>query len=136
MLSDTAPDVEARMDAAYRGMSPARKWKNLSQDFRMARAIHAVGMRHRNPGITLTAIQADWIESIWGSPCPIPLPEALMEPIDQEYQPILRHAIRTLDRLRIAYAIGGSVASSLHGVSRMTRDADLIVEPFHGREAL
>jgi hypothetical protein len=53
-----------------------------------------------------------------------------------EYQPILRFTIRTLDRLRIDYAIGGSIASSLHGVNRMTRDADLTVEPFRGREEL
>ena len=135
MLSDTAPDVEARMYDAYRSMSPARKWKNLSQDSRMARMLHAVGMRSRNPGIALAAIQTDWIESILGTPCPIPIPEGLLEPIDQEYQPVLRYAVRTLTRLRIAYAIGGSIASSLHGVGRMTRDADLTVEPFAGRES-
>ena len=136
MLSDTAPDVEARMYDAYRRMSPARKWKNLSQDFRMARVLHAVGMRQRDPEVSLLAIQSDWINKLLGSPCPGPIPECLMEPIDQEYQPILRFTLRTLNRLRIEYAIGGSVASSLHGVSRMTRDADLTVEPFHGREAL
>jgi hypothetical protein len=136
MLSDTAPDIQARMYEAYRHMSPSRKWKNLCQDYRMARALHAVGLRRRKPGIGLVAIQADWIESVWGSPCPVPIPDALMEPVEQEYQPVLRHAIRTLDRIQIAYAIGGSIASSLHGVGRMTRYADLSVEPFPGKEPL
>ena len=33
-----------------------------------------------------------------------------------------------LDRLGIAYAVGGSFASSLHGIARATQDIDLIVE--------
>jgi hypothetical protein len=134
-LSDTAPDVERLMYEAYRRMPPARKWKNLRDDYRMARALHAAGMRYRNPGVSLAEIQADWVRSVLGGPCPVPLPESLVEPVDQEYQPVLRFALRALDRLGIAYAIGGSVASSIHGAGRMTRDADITVEPFVGREA-
>jgi hypothetical protein len=135
-LSDTAPDVERLMYEAYRRMSPARKWKNLRDDYRMARALHATGMRHRRPGVTLAEIQADWIQSLLGRPCPVPIPEALVEPADQEYQPVFRYALRALDQLGIAYAVGGSVASSLYGANRMTRDADITVEPFPGREAV
>ena|SRR5438067_10567702 len=133
-VTDTAPEVERLMYEAYRRMTPARKWQNLRDDYRMARALHAAGMRHRNPAVTLAEIQADWIRSLLGRPCPVPIPESLMEPVNQEYQPVLRFTLRTLERLGIAYAIGGSVASSLHGASRMTRDADLTVEPFSGRE--
>jgi hypothetical protein len=135
-LSDTAPDVERLMYEAYRRMPPARKWKNLRDDYRMVRALHATGMRHRHSGVSLVEIQADWIRSVLGGPCPVPLPESLMEPVEQEYQPVFRFVLRALDRLGIAYAIGGSVASSLHGTGRMTRDADLTVEPFAGREAV
>jgi hypothetical protein len=135
-ISDTAPEIERLMYEAYRRMTPARKWQNLRDDYRMARALHAAGMRHRNPAVTLADIQADWIASLLGRPCPVPLPESLMEPVNQEYQPVLRFTLRALDRLGIAYAIGGSVASSLHGSSRMTRDADLTVEPFTGREGV
>jgi hypothetical protein len=135
-ISDTAPEVERLMYESYRRMPPARKWKNLRDDYRMARALHAAGMRHRNPGVSLAEIQADWIRSVLGGPCPVPLPEALMEPVDQEYQPVFRFVLRALDRLGIAYAVGGSVASSIHGAGRMTRDADITVEPFSGREAV
>src|SRR3954470_23225676 len=112
LLSDTAPDVERLMYEAYRRMPAARKWKNLNDDYRMARALHAAGMRHRQFGVTLAEIQADWISATLGYPCPVPLPEALVEPVDQEYQPVLRFVLRTLDELALAYAIGGSVASS------------------------
>jgi hypothetical protein len=132
--SDTAPEVERLMYEAYRRMPPARKWKNLRDAHRMARALHAAGMRQRNPAVTLAEIQADWIHRLLKRSCPIPLPETLLEPVNQEYQPVLRFAVRTFERLDITYAIGGSVASSLHGASRMTQDADLTVEPFHGKE--
>ncbi len=135
LLSDTAPDVERLMYEVYRRMTPARKWKNLRDDYRMARALHAAGMRHRQPSVTLAQIQADWIHTTLGYPCPVPIPEALVEPVDQEYQPVFRFALHALDSLGIAYAIGGSVASSFHGAQRMTRDADITVEPFPGREA-
>lgn len=39
-----------------------------------------------------------------------------------------------LTGLGIDYALGGSMASSLLGVPRFTRDADLMVSPFAGRE--
>lgn len=120
-LTDTSPEIERMLFDAYRRMPPARKWQNMRDDFRMARAIHAAGMRRRKPNITLVEIQADWIESLLGRPSPVPLPESLMEPVTQEYQPILRFTVRALDRLGIAYAIDGSVASSFHGASRMTR---------------
>jgi hypothetical protein len=135
-LSDTTPDVERRMYEAYRVMPPSRKWNNLFADYRLARSLHAAGMRRREPEVSVTAIQSNWIRASFGSECPVPLAGLPMEPIDQEVQPVLKHVIQTLDRLRIAYAIGGSIASSLHGVGRLTRDADLTVEPFFGREAV
>lgn len=129
-LTDTHPEVARRLAEAYRAMPPARKWKNLAQDYRMARALHATGFRSRNPGASPAALQGDWIAGTLGRPCPVPIAEQQMDPVDQDYQPVLRYTIRVLDRLRIGYAIGGSIASSLHGTGRMTRDADLTAEPF------
>lgn len=39
-----------------------------------------------------------------------------------------------LNRLCVRYALGGSMASSLLSVPRFTQDADLMVDPFAGRE--
>ena len=36
-----------------------------------------------------------------------------------------------LDKLKIAYAIGGSMASSVYGAVRFTQDADITVAPFN-----
>ena len=48
----------------------------------------------------------------------------------------LRRVIAALNSLRIDYALGGSMASSLLGIPRFTQDADLMVEPFQTRESL
>jgi len=37
---------------------------------------------------------------------------------------------RTLEEIGVAYAIGGSLASSLHGMPRATRDADVVADLF------
>lgn len=40
----------------------------------------------------------------------------------------LLRLLETLDRLELPYAIGGSVASSAHGVPRSTMDVDVVVD--------
>src|SRR5262245_56517911 len=50
---------------------------------------------------------------------------------------ILRDVVAILDSLGIRYVVGGSMASSVHGEVRFTRDADLIIDLPAGRvEAL
>jgi len=41
---------------------------------------------------------------------------------------ILTQVIRLLDTLNIPYMIGGSFASSVHGMGRHTRDVDLVID--------
>lgn len=48
---------------------------------------------------------------------------------------VLQEVIGILSHLGIAYALGGSWASSLHGKMRFTHDADITADPFPGREA-
>jgi hypothetical protein len=46
---------------------------------------------------------------------------------------ILRDFTDVLEQLDIAYAIGGSMASSIYGNIRFTQDTDVTVEPFESR---
>jgi hypothetical protein len=46
----------------------------------------------------------------------------------------LRPVLRAFQTIGIAHALSGSMASSIHGISRSTRDADILVEAFPGRE--
>jgi hypothetical protein len=131
--SDTCPDVFARMVEAYRRMPLDRKWRNLGEDWVTVRLLHAAGYRQRHPLATPADIRADWLFQTLGRQPAVPVPETEMVPLP--FAPVLRTALRVFDRLGIGYAIGGSIASSLHGIGRMTRDADVTVEPFPGREA-
>jgi hypothetical protein len=58
---------------------------------------------------------------------------------DEAFQ-VLLEVTRVLDELDVPYVVGGSLASSLHGIPRSTQDADLVaalrvvhVQPFLGR---
>lgn len=44
----------------------------------------------------------------------------------QEVAEALRRVLQSLDRQGIRYMMGGSVASSIHGVERSTRDIDIV----------
>src|SRR5258705_11272577 len=48
-------------------------------------------------------------------------------PMDQGQVGILLKIIDILDRLDIPYVIGGSIASSIHGLPRTTNAADLLI---------
>ena len=41
---------------------------------------------------------------------------------------VLRRIVQVLDDLGVPYMVGGSFASSIHGIPRMTQDADLVVD--------
>jgi hypothetical protein len=53
---------------------------------------------------------------------------------DKENKEIIQEVASVLARLQIPHAVGGSWASSLLGKPRFTNDADMIVEPFPGKE--
>jgi hypothetical protein len=48
----------------------------------------------------------------------------------RETEEVVERLADLLDSLGIRYAVGGSIASSLYGTVRFTRDADIAVEPF------
>ena len=132
-LTDTSPEAERVWTAVFRAMSPGRKWQILGDAFRTAKLLHAAGCRQRNPHATAADIHRDWLAVQYGFTGPV-AGEPIMDPATQNVQ-ALREVLAVFDKLGIPYALGGSMASSIHGVARFTRDADLSVEPFPGKEA-
>ena len=49
---------------------------------------------------------------------------------------VLKQLADVLDDLKISYAIGGSMASSVYGKIRFTQDADINVAPFADKAEL
>jgi hypothetical protein len=134
-LSDTAAEADRVLIDVYRRMPPNRKWQVLGDAYCTARALHATGYRARNPGATDAAVWADWLALT------LPDEDRPVTPPPDPNAPhlgnlaVIREVLDVFDRLGVACAVGGSLASSLHGVPRFTQDADLTAEPFPGRES-
>jgi hypothetical protein len=133
-LSDTSPEAARVLMEAYRKMQPGKKWLLLGETYQDARILHAAGMRFRQPNATESEIQEAWLAIHLGPNHPKPHRETtLNEPVPNLRG--LREVVAIFTALGIPYALGGSMASSLYGIARYTRDGDLTVEPFPGKEA-
>jgi hypothetical protein len=131
-LSDTSPDAQRVLTLAYRQQSLAAKWLRLGAMYRDARFLHAVGVRLRQPGADERVVLSSWLTLNLGFPNLRPSRQPA-ETTTVEFLRETRELVRILDRLGITYALSGSVASSIFGIDRYTRDADLAVEPFAGK---
>ena len=132
-ISDTSPEAERVLREVYRRMPLARKWLLLGEMYQDGRALHAAGVRLRHPSATAHEIRQHWMAVTCG------LPPAASSVVRNPERPVqnlsgLRKVLDVLTRLAIPYALGGSMASSVYGVPRNTRDADVTAEPFPGKE--
>lgn len=133
--SDTSPEAERVLAGVYRSMSPARKWASLGDLYRMGRQLHEAGVRLRNPRATRAEILQDWIAAHVGDFPRIETGQDFGMDQSTDNLRVLLEVLEAFDSLGIAYAIGGSLASGIHGITRYTADADVSVEPFEGLES-
>jgi hypothetical protein len=73
--NDTSRDVDQMQVEIYRAMSPSRKWELLDGLYRLARQLHAAGVRMRNPRATEDEILSEWFRAT--------LDEALFNEVQQ-----------------------------------------------------
>lgn len=134
-LGDTTEEAQRVVDQVYRSMPAWRKYELLGDLYRFGRELHAAGVLRRYPDASPAQIRRDWISALMPGLAPsrdfhgnnhLTTPSESFSTLEQ--------VVDTLDRLQIPYALGGSLASSIHGINRNTADADLSVEPFHGKE--
>ncbi|HVS35298.1 MAG TPA: hypothetical protein VMS17_06920 [Gemmataceae bacterium] len=133
-ISDTSPEAARVLRDVYRRMPAAKKWLILGEMYQDGRALHAAGFRLRRPDATPVEIRQHWLALTVGAAPAIPqnrpVPERSMQNLSD-----LREVLAVLAQLDIPYALSGSMASSMHGVPRSTRDADVTAEPFPGKES-
>ncbi len=134
-LSDTSPEAERVMAESYRRMTRSRKWALLGDLYRYGRQLHAAGVRSRRPEANPGDIRADWATIHLGKAFESGMEQEMVLEQPIENQAVVREVIAAFDALGIAYAIGGSLASSIHGYTRLTTDADITAEPFPGKES-
>src|SRR5262249_47430922 len=114
----------------YRRMPVEQKWRQLGEAFETARVLHAAGCRLGDPRASAADIHQSWLRLQYAWTAPVEgLPMETMSNL-----PVLRHVLAAFDTLGIAYALGGSMASSIHGIPRFTRAADVNVLAFPGKE--
>jgi hypothetical protein len=132
-LNDTQPEAEQVLVNVFRQMPLARKWLLMGETYDDGRMLHAIGVRLRNPLATRRDILEDWLRIQLGLTHLPPLSEPPLErPMQSMHD--LREVLRVFSNLGISYALGGSMASSIHGIRRDTLDADITAEPFPGNE--
>jgi hypothetical protein len=112
----------------------ARKWRQMGAIYHTARILHAAGLRGRNPPATDEEIQRAWVEAVGDGMVPWQRRRTAVVGNEDNLR-VIQDVVAVLDRLQIAYVLGGSWASSILGKMRFTHDADLSVEPFPGKEA-
>jgi hypothetical protein len=130
---DTSPEFQRVVADAYRRMPLSRKWHMLGETFNTARGLHAAGMLLREPAASPQRIRFNWLASTFGYRGRENSGSDTMSGSNQNLS-VLVEVMGVLTNLGISHALGGSMASSLHGVARFTRDADIIVDPFPGKE--
>jgi hypothetical protein len=59
-LTDTSPDAERVLRETLRQMPFERKWQQMGTIYQTAKALHAAGVRHRNPAATDEEIKESW----------------------------------------------------------------------------
>jgi hypothetical protein len=131
--TDTSPEAQRVLNAAFRAMSPARKWQLLGEAQRLARRLHDAGARHRDPSMTAGDLWRSWAERTLGTLSRLAETEGPPLDLTPENLAVVRDVVAAFRALGIHYALGGSLASSIHGEPRYTLDADLTAEPFGDR---
>ncbi len=84
-LNDTSPEVEQMQLEIYRQMTPGRKWQLLDDMYRMARQLHAAGVRMENPHATDAEILTAWFKAT--------LEQSLFEEVQRHRNELARRTI-------------------------------------------
>lgn len=128
--TDTTPDAEQVQLRLLREKSPSERagmaLRHSAEIIRLAkRAIQRV-----NPQFTESQVSRRFIELQYGEELANAVHESGGSRMDGSIEMVdaLRPVMYELDRLGVRYYIGGSVASSSHGVGRSTLDVDVVAE--------
>lgn len=134
---DTSRDAEQVQIELLRRASPQQKLEMLRGMHRSAVVLTRQGLRKRHPSATrleLDRLRAelwlgrDLMARAYGGGSGPASGGDLMDPFA-----IAALVAKALEELGVPYFVGGSLASTLHGEPRFTRDADLVAElqPHH-----
>ena len=120
-----------------RDAAPERRLLQAAALSRAVRDMALAGLRSRHPGASPAEIRRRLGALVLG-PSARHVGEVQFDaeegpPVDDDLVAVVVEVAQALERTGAAYAIGGSFASSLHGLPRATNDVDLVadVRPVH-----
>src|SRR5262245_53146303 len=106
-LNDTTPEAERVLRAIYRNMPLSRRWQQMEDTYRTARALHAAGVRARQPAASAAEIRADWVRSVLGTRLGSQGQGCSMESHAEQGR-VVEEVMAVLHRLGVPHALGGS----------------------------
>src|SRR5713101_6861983 len=128
LLTDTLPEANRVLVEVYRQMPIVRKWQLMGEIFHTGKTLHAAGFKRDHPDASIHELHSAWLTVILKQSWCGPIRSPTMNSTDENLR-VLLEVMAAFTRLNIAYALGGSWASSLLGEPRFTQDADLTVAP-------
>jgi hypothetical protein len=133
LFADTTPEAEAVLLARLRQMTPTRRLHMMAQLNRQMRGLALTGIRRRHPQAApaeqqrrlATLLLGDQIADAAYGAATYPREEDTMS---NDVTQVTVRVIEVLEALGVPYLIGGSLASTLHGVARTTLDSDIVAD--------
>jgi hypothetical protein len=136
-LTDTRPEAEAVLIDLLRQAPPWRKIRMMEQLNQQMRALSLAGVRARHPQADETEVRRRLADLLLGPELAATIQRSLVKgwPLPGSTNAMINEAtavtlqvIAILEELQIPYVIGGSLASTFHGVARATLDADIVAD--------
>jgi len=134
-LSDTRPEAEAVLIDLLRQAPPWRKIRMMEALNKQMRALSLAGVQARHPLADEAEVQRQLAEIWLGAEIATKIYASLTDgwPLSNPTNTMINEAttvtlqvVSLLEELQIPYVIGGSLASTFHGVARATLDADIV----------
>lgn len=142
--SDTNPEIEKRHIKLLRQAGLTRRAAMLRNLTLTTRKMAWQSLVRSRPHLSLAEKKVFFIELIYGKPVAQGIKTELLrtgtglgltanpneetENMDADILAAIAGVVAALEKLGINYLIGGSVASSVHGLPRSTQDADLVAD--------
>ncbi|NLS79066.1 MAG: nucleotidyltransferase family protein [Chloroflexi bacterium] len=139
LSQDTAPEIEALQLELQRRMAPWRKMALLGDMHASLATLALAGLRQLHPAEPLQTLERRLADALLGAEIAKQAygsvgAEGRAQEMATSFTEVVLRVTGILEGLGIAYAIGGSVASAIHGVVRSTLDIDIVADLQRGRE--
>jgi hypothetical protein len=134
MNMDTSPEIDKVLFDLWREAPTWRKLELLEGLNRSARQLALIGLRRRHPHASEDELRYLLAEVLLGAETAACIKGTLpgemgeLRMVDSQTLTVTLLVTDVLEALGIPYVIGGSVASTIHGLARTTMDVDIVAD--------